>query len=170
MAIDSSAVVSIQLEDGRNEITTYDQPFGFDSAVATLAGIISWAQGLALAVDLITDSKVTKIRVSILIPLPSGLSSGKPVAGADNEKTGLTTFNVFGINNNAYGDDIPAIPNAVLTGNQINQSNTNWLAWKAYLTTGSGGIQATDRYGNLLGAVKHAVLTFRKHRRALRRA
>lgn len=168
MAI-AQGVVTFQILDSRGEVSSYDQPFQYDNATATLAQIVSWVQGLGASVDLITDGQITKLRVSLLIPLPSGIKTA-PVSGSDNEKTGLTTFLVTG-SPNAYGDDVPNVAAAILSGNQIDQSNTNWLAWVAYLTTAVHTIIATDRYNNVItNTVKHAVLTFRKHRRALRRA
>lgn len=168
MAI-AQGVASFQILDSRGEVTSYDQPFEYDNATATLANIVSWVQGLGAAVDLITDGQITKLRISLLIPLPSGIKTA-PVAGSDNEKTGLTTFVATGTPN-AYGDDVPNVAAAILSGNQINQGNANWLAWKAYVSTAVNTIIGTDRYGNVLtSTVKHAVLTFRKHRRALRRA
>lgn len=168
MAIQQGSV-TLQIEDSRTEVTSYDQPFSYDDATATLAEIVSWASGLGAAVDLITDGAIKKIRISLLIPLPGGIKSA-PVAGSDNEKTALSTIMPFAVTN-AYGVDTPAVPNALLVGNQIDQTNANWLAFIAYLGTAVHTIIGTDRYGNALtGGVKHAVLTFRKHRRALRRA
>lgn len=168
MAI-QQAVASAQISDGRSEVTSHEQAITYDDAVTTLANLIAWVQGWAVQLDTVTDGKIVKLRLSLLIPLPTGLKANA-VAGSDNEKTGLSTLVVVG-SVNAFGVDVPAIPNALLVGNQIDQTNANYTAWKSYITATTTGIKGTDRYGNqLTSAAKHAVLTFRKHRRALRRA
>lgn len=169
MAI-ANGVVSMQVLDGRNEVTATEVNFLYNNATATLANLVSWASGLAVSLDTVTDGQITKIRLSLLIPLPSGIKTA-PVSGSDNEKTGLATLLASGTPN-AFGVDTPAIPNSELIGNQINVgSGTPYAAWIAYLSTPVTTIVGTDRYGNqLTGAIKHAVLTFRKHRRALRRS
>ena len=160
--------VSIQVVDSRNEVTSFDQPFKFDNAVTTWAQFVSWVQGLGVAIDTIIDGEIRKIRVSILIPLPSGIKTA-PNAGGDNEKTGLFSMNVVG-SPNAYGDDVPSIQNSRLTGNLINQSDAGVMDFVSYITTTVNGITPTDRYENALYTVKNGFLTFRKHRRALRRS
>lgn len=166
----AQAVASLQVADSRDEVTSVDVPFKYDNATATLANIVSWVQGLGVSLDTVTDGQITKIRVSLLIPLPSGIKTA-PVGGSDNEKTGLASL-IASATPNAYGVDTPAIPNSLLIGNQIDLGlSSAYLAWLVYLATPVTTIVGTDRYGNALTAVaKHAVLTFRKHRRALRRA
>lgn len=162
------AIASLQEIDSRGEITSYDQPLKFDTAVTTFANLISWLQGLGVAVDTITDGAITKIRISLLIPLPGGIKA-TPTAGTDNEKTGLFTMSASGTPN-AYGDDVPGIKNSVLVGNAVDLTNAGVAAFVAYITTVATGITPTDRYGNALVSARRANLTFRKHRRALRRA
>lgn len=162
------ALASFQIVDAVGVVTSFDQPFKFDDATATLAGIISWVQGLGAAIDLVTDGKITKIRVSILIPLPGGIKTAA-VAASDVEETGLITYSASGTAN-AFGVDIPAIPNGKLTGNQVNLTDTDVAALNTYLSTVSTSIVGTDRYGNTVSAPLRGVKTFRKHRRALRRA
>lgn len=162
------AIASVQVLDGTNEVTSFDQPFKFDTTVTTFANLTSWIQGLGASIDTISDGQVTKLRVSILIPLPGGIKSA-PVAGSDNEKTALFTMAATGTPN-AYGDDVPAAAPAIFTGNQVNLANAGVAAFVAYVTTVATGITPTDRYANALSGVRHALKTFRKHRRALRRA
>lgn len=164
------ALASVQVEDSRTEVTTFDQPFDFDSTVTVPGDLLTWIQGLGAAIDLVSDGAITKLRISLFFPLPGGIKT-TPTAGSDNEKTGLITLAATGIPY-AYGIDVPAIKNSKLTGNQVNTSDTDVAALITYLTTTTlTGITPTDRgYHALLDVIRHAVLTFRKHRRALRRA
>lgn len=164
------SLISAQVVDGDGEVTSTEQPFFFDTATATFAQVVTWIQGWGAALDLITDGKITKLRVSITIPLPSGIKTAA-VANSDNEKTGLFTMNANGTTN-AYGDDVPAFPAAKFTGNQINLADAQVAAYVTYITTPTATtlITPTDRYGNQLLSVKRGRKTFRKHRRALARA
>lgn len=164
------ALATVQVEDSRHEVTSFDQPFSFDSTVTVPGDLATWIQGLGAAIDTISDGQITKLRISIIIPLPSGIKT-LPNAGSDNEKTGLITLLATGVPY-AYGVDVPAIQNSRLTGNQINTGDAGVVALINYLTTVTlTAITPTDRgFHLLLDSIKHAVLTFRKHRRALRRA
>lgn len=162
------AAVSTQMLDSRGEVVSFDQPFKLDSTVTTIPNIVSWIQGLGVAIDTITDSQILKLRVSILIPLPGGIKSA-PNTGTDNEKTALFTMNASGTAN-AYGDDLPSIQNTYVDGNQVDIGALSVAAYLTYITTVTTGITPTDRYGNALLSARRGSLTFRKHRRALRRA
>lgn len=159
-------VISTQVTDSRTEVTSYDQPVEF-ADTATVAALINAAQGFGASVDTITDGQITKLRVCITVPLPSGIKTA-PVAGADNEKTGLATWDVTG-SVNKYGLDTPAIPNSLLSGNQIITGTGNYASFISLLQS-TTFFTFSDRYGNPLAKVARAFLTFRKHRRALRRA
>jgi hypothetical protein len=161
------ALASLQLLDATGEAGSADFPITYVGGTTTLSQLQTWIQGLGAAVDTVTDGQITKIRLSILIPLPGGIKSA-PVANGDLEETGLFTFACNGTPN-AYSVDVPAFTQADFTGNQI-ASNTDTNALVTYLTTAVNGIVGTDRYGNALVSVKRKVKTFRKHRRALRRA
>jgi len=100
--------------------------------------------------------------------LPGGLKSA-PATGAENERTGLFSMIASGTPN-SYGEDFPSFSSLYFTGNQIDTANTNVASLITLMTTTSNNCRVTDRYGNNLTGVKNAVKTFRKHRRALRRA
>ena len=161
------AVVSTQILDSRGEVTSYDQPIQVNDA-QTIATLITSMQGFGVSVDTITDGQLTKIRVCLLVALPSGIKTA-PVAGSDNEKTGLATWNVLG-SVNKYGVDTPAIPNSLLSGNQVITGSGAYAAFITALQTITANLAFVDRYGHGLATVQRAFLTFRKHRRALRRA
>lgn len=161
-------LASFQLADAVGVVKSFDMPFKFDDATATLAQILSWVSGLGVALDLVTDAKITKIRLTLLIPLPGGIKASA-VSASDVEETGLITYAASGTSN-AYGVDIPAIPNSKLTGNQVNLAETDVAAFTAYLNTPSNSIVGTDRYANAIVSATRGSKTFRKSRRALRRA
>lgn len=161
------AVLSYQIQDSRSEVTSYEDPILVADTV-TLAALVTAVQGFGVTLDTVTDGQITKIRACILVPLPAGIKAA-PIAGSDNEKTGLLTMSAL-TTRNKYGVDLPAIPNSQLTGNQINQAAPSMAAFITALEASGGTIQHTDRYSNALTNVFRGLLTFRKHRRALRRA
>lgn len=161
-----SGVVSYQIKDADHEPTSLDIPF--TTSTGLLADIIAWIVTITPALDLVVDGQILKIKVSLLIPLPGGLKSA-PTAGAENERTGLFSMTASGTPN-SYGEDIPSFASIYFTGNQIDLANTNVASFVGLLTSVSNNTRVTDRYGNNLTGVRNAIKTFRKHRRALRRA
>lgn len=162
------ALASAQVEDSDTEITSHDQPIKFDSAVASIANLISWVQGWGIQVDGVSEGAIRKLRVCLLVPLPSGIK-GTPTALGDNEETGLFTMIAAGTPN-SYGVDVPDFLQSAFIGNKIDPANAAVISFLAYLETATFNVTPTDRYGNALTGVKTQVKTFRKHRRALRRA
>lgn len=161
------ALASAQIVDADGEVTSHEQPFKFDNTVATIANLISWVQGWAVSLDAVTDGQITKLRLALLIPLPSGLKTAA-AANSDNEKTGLFTMNVTG-SPNRYGVDVPAFAAALFVGNSIPITGAV-LTYMNYITGTVTGITPSDRYANPLLGAERARKTFRKHRRALSRA
>lgn len=167
MAIQQAAA-SITIRDATGVSKAADFPFKFDDATATLANLMTWLSGLSVAVDAVTEGKVTKIRLILSVAIPGGLKAN-PVALSDVEETGLETWFAAGTPN-AYGVDIPAFLQSAFIGGNINQANAAVTALNNYLSVPTNTIVGTDRYGNALTTVKTGVKTFRKSRRALRRA
>lgn len=167
MAI-KQAAVSVSVLDAVGVVKATDVPFKFDDATATLANLIAWASGLGLAIDTVSEGQVTKIRLIISIPVPGGVKAN-PVANSDVEETGLLTFNASSTPN-AYGFDLPSFVQSAFTGGKIDLANADVAALVSYLTVPSNTIVGTDRYGNALATVRQGNKTFRKSRRALRRA
>jgi len=162
-----SGVVSYQLKDADHEPTSLDIPF--TTSTGLLADIVAWIGTITPAIDLVVDGQILKIKLSLLIPLPTSGIKTAPASGAENERTGLFSMVASGTPN-GYGFDMPSFSSIYFTGNQIDTSNTNVAALVTLLTSVTNNTRVTDRYGNNLASVKNAVKTFRKHRRALRRA
>jgi hypothetical protein len=162
-----SGLLSYQLKDADHEPTSFDVPFTTSSGL--LADIAAWVSTITPAIDLVMDGQILKIKLSLLIPLPTSGIKTSPATGAENERTGLFSM-AASSTPNAYGLDFPSFSQLYFTGNQIDTSNANVSALITLLTTTSNSTRVTDRYGNNLVSVKNAVKTFRKHRRALRRA
>lgn len=158
MAI-KNASASFQLLDADGSSKACDVPFKYDDATATLASIATWIQGLGVAIDSVTDGQITKIRISLLIPLPGGIKAS-PNANSVNERTGLITFSASGTPN-AYGVDVPGFLPSLFAGDALPSAGAV-ATLESYLTTVSGTIVATDRYGNALVARKRGKKTFRE--------
>lgn len=154
-----TGLVSIQVVDADGTAKAFDLPIRYDDATATLASLAAWVSGLGVSLDTVTDGKVTKIRLSILIPLPGGIKASAN-ANSINERTGLITFSASGTPN-AYGVDVPALLPSLFSADTIPDAGAI-AAFEAYLTTVSGTIVATDRYGDPLVARKSARKTFRE--------
>jgi hypothetical protein len=167
MAI-QKALASFSVIDDTGVAASIDIPFKFDDATATLANLTAWMSGLASAVDDVTEAQLLKSRMTLILTLPGGIKAS-PVAGSDVEETGLFTWNVSG-SSNAYGEDYAAFIQSAFVGKTINQADASVAALIAYLNVASNTIIGTDRYQNALTTVKRAEKTFRKHRRALKRA
>jgi phage tail sheath protein FI len=161
-----SGLISYQLQDADKEITSLDIPFS--TSTGLLADIVAFIGTLTPAVDLITDGAIRKIRVSISVPIP-GTPKANANAGAENERTGLFQLSASGTSN-SYGLDVPAFKASDFTANMVTLSQTDVASFTALLTATTNNTQITDRYGNPITAVKRATKTFRKHRKALRRA
>lgn len=153
------ASASIQLVDADGTPKSFDLPFKYDDATATLATIQTWVSGLGVAVDAVTDGAIKKIRFCISVPLPGGIK-GSANANSVNERTGLITFSASGTPN-ASGVDVPGYLPSLFSGDTIPDSGAT-ATLEAYLTTASGTIVGTDRYGNALVARKSAKKTFRE--------
>ena len=161
-----SGVVQYSIIDADSEPDSIDVPF--TTSTGLLADIVAFINALTPAVDLVIDGQIIKITLKLKIPLPGGLKSA-PASGAENERTGLFTMLATGTPN-AYGLDLASFSSIYFTGNAINTANANVAALIAILTGTTSSTKITDRYGNDLASVKTAYKTFRKKRKALRRA
>lgn len=158
MAI-KTGLASFQLVDADGSPKSFDQPFKYDDATATLANLLAWVSGLGVSLDTVVDGKITKIRMCLSVPLPGGIKSSAN-AGSINERTGLITFNASATPN-AYGVDVPGMLPSLFSADTIPDAGAI-AAFEAYLTTVSTTIVGTDRYGNALTARKSARKTFRE--------
>lgn len=164
----AQGLASFQIVDAVGVTTSCDVPFTYNDATTTLAQIVTWLQGLGLAIDAVTEGKVTKIRFILSVTLPGGLKSAA-VANSDVEETALISMDAANTAYN-YGFDIPAFVQSKFTGGAVDLADTAVATLLSYLTTATNGIVGSDRYSNALVVALRGNKTFRKKRRALRRA
>jgi hypothetical protein len=141
----------------------------FTTSTGLLADVLAFISTFTPSVDLVTDGKITKIKVSLLIPLPGSGIKLSATSGAEIERTALYQMAVNG-SPNAFGLDIPAFAAADFASNQVNSILSDVATFDALLTATTNNTVLTDRYGNKFTSIKHARKTFRKHRKALSRA
>lgn len=165
MAIQGLA--SYQIQDNDKEIASFDLNFVNTSNLLTDI-ILFLGTNVTPALDLVTDGAIRKIRLSLLITLPSGLKAN-PVAGAENERTGLFTC-ALANTPKSYGIDVPAFAAAKFSAGSILSTDSAVAAFETLLTQSSDNCYVTDDKGNEVIAVRKARKTFRKHRKALARA
>lgn len=164
----AQGLASYQIVDAVGVTTSMDVPFTYSDTTTTLAQIITWLSGLGLAIDVVIEGKITKIRFILSVPLPGGLKAAA-VAKSDVEETGLIQMDAASTAYN-YGMDIPSFDQTKFVGAAIDLADVSVAALLSYLTTPTNGIVASDRYSNALTVALRGNKTFRKKRRALRRA
>jgi len=162
----TDGVLSIQVQDADNEVTSIDIPF--TNSDNLLASILAWAAGLLSLLDLVIDVKMNKAKICLAIPLPGGVKAS-PVAGAEIERTGLIGFDTPGVFS-SYSEDIAGFAYAKFVGNNINLADTDVSAYVDYVRLVQHNTQGTDRDANILGVVKKGKKTFRKHRKSTSRS
>lgn len=155
--------VSLQLLDKLG--VTVSTPIYIDiDDTKTVAALLGDAQALAGAVDAVTDSQITEVRVSIVGPLP-GAGKSSPASTAENERTGLFNFSQTG-SPYKYAVAIPAIKEAAIVNGKIDLSNTDVANLITVLTTAGTVITAVSTAIKTLVALIDALISFRKHRKA----
>lgn len=169
---DIYGLISFQIIDADKEVTSLDVPF--KNTTGLLADILAFIAALSPKLDAVIDGQQLRIRLSIGVPLPGSGIKTAPVTYSDNEKTGLFSVPTFAVSGSepVYGLDVPSFAPAFFVNNQIDLTATEVIDFLAALGTGTDTTQIATREGVLMsvGTPKTAVKTFRKHRRALRRA
>jgi|GEM_PF-3109733 len=152
-------IVSYQLLDASGK--TGSMPF-YIPVGATLASLQAFSDGMAPVVDALVKAVITGSRVELALGLPAGLKSAALSPSALQEGA-LISFSAVGTKY-AYGEFVPGIIDAALTGNKVNFANSQVDAFVQALITGPGAtlLRAADRNGNSLSARKSGVQSFRK--------
>ena len=151
--------------DSDNLVSTVFMPFS--SATGLLADIQLSVTANALLLDAVLGAQILKVTAITNLVLPG--VKGAPVAGSKVEETALFSMNASNTLN-AYGVDLPGALNTIFTRGKVNLANASVVAFLPVLQTVSNGVGISDRYFNKLNTVKAATQTFRKRRRALKRA
>lgn len=133
----------------------------------TAAQIATAAQAWASALDGVTAGQITGVRASIPVPLPGGIKA-TPDAGSRVEQTAVVNLRA-GTTPRRWGIAIPGVKDALIVAGKLNLADV-------LVTTLTGLLQGATLagtyitpYGNALGAIVDAVLSFRKRRKQLAR-
>lgn len=167
----NQALHSITLQDAKGERTSVPIYMVYDPATATLSSMLAYLATTLGYLDPITDGQIVSHRLTLEVSLPTSGIKTAPVAASDVEETGLFTYLTDAPVKRAFGQDIPAIPDSKVSGSNIIQSDTDVTNW----TGRASATGATFRWTNAdylagLTTVRAAKKTFRKHRRAAKRA
>lgn len=160
-----NVILSLTVEDDDGEI--FAVPLYATAAdTATIANIVTAAGAMANLVDDVLDGKIIKVGVRLDLTLPVGLK-GSAVAGSEIERTGLYNFSAANTKYD-HGVDFPAMALTTLVSgtNQIDTADAAVVALVGEMTTPSGVLNWSDKYGNDISALKSGRKTFRKHRKS----
>lgn len=128
---------------------------------STLAQLTSALNVWAAAVDGTIDGAFLKVFAKLTPPLPGGLkaASGPTWLGSRIQQTGNINFSATGTTRR-YGQALPSLSNAAITGNTVDISNTAIQALIALLLNPTGFF--TNAQSQSLEAALDALLSFRK--------
>jgi hypothetical protein len=156
-------VLGYQIEDELGVVTTHALFLDAPSTV-TLANLQTFANDYTPLIDAIIDGEIVGISVDVPL-LISGAKGAPTVPGSSVEETGLIGWEQAASNYKA-SIDIPSIAHAVVALGKIDLTNTDFVAWRNFVLATTVGIKFCSKFGNDLVALKDALITFRKHRRA----
>lgn len=160
---DYQILVSVQLTDYLGVTTTHDV-FVKAADTVTLATLATQMGTYQQLLDPITGSRIDQVTARVFLPLDAG-NKADPVAGDENEKTGLFNFSQTG-SPYKYGIDVPGFAETMIVDGKIDLANAGLQAWIAWFEAAHSGIQAVSKFTLILIDLLDALITFRKHRKA----
>jgi hypothetical protein len=146
--------------------------YGLVPDTVTLAGIKTSYQAWQSALDAIVGAAVTGGRIDFVqsgLTTDKGAGAGKPKAGSRVEQTGIVNF-TNAVNSHRWGEAIPGLDDAVISGGKLDLANAAVIAFNAVLTGALAGGTYTNPYLQAIVAVKDALLSFRERRKQLQRS
>lgn len=130
----------------------------------TVDQLITDALAIALQMDGVTDSQIVNTVIKVVAGAPpTGKST--PASTAENERTGLFNYAQSG-STFKFGIDIPAIIEAAIVSGKIDLTNTAVAAFVSAVVTPFTSFVISSTAPHVLTALRDALITFRKHRRA----
>lgn len=126
----------------------------------TLGDIQTWVTAVAPLLEPLLDGKQASVTAKFTFNLPAGLKAS-PVAGSDVERGGLLTCSVNG-SKYAHSLSIPALKEALFSGDAVLVANADIVAFFNYISAIQGGVIASDKYGNVLSAIRKGKKNFRE--------
>jgi len=158
------AEISASLVDEINVPASYLEWVDFDDATTLSQVLIDMNTYLGHLHDT-SAAMIEAAHVRLILDV-STHQAGAPEAGSRVEQTGLFNFNQTGAPYK-FGLDLPAIDPALLVGGRIDLTNTVVQDWINMHIDGLTYTNFTSKYRLALPSLADAMLTFRKHRRAL---
>ncbi len=155
MALVSVYSVKVQDVNGKVGHTVIYLPSGL-----TVAQIQAWSDAMLAKYNEVTAAKIIAANVQLALTLPAGLKTD-PMAGQYIPLGANVAFNVA---NSAYRHTlrVPAIREALISGDSVVLTGTDPAAWVVLLATGDGTVAPASEEGNDLGTLIGATASFRK--------
>lgn len=165
MAVNTRVQFSATLTDELGtKASTVSDVFGDDAQ--TVVQIGASAAAWAAALDAASSAQITRLEACVILPL-TGLKAA-PIAGSRVEQTAVINLKA-GTTGRKWGIAIPSVRDALIVANKLDLGNAAVTTFVALLQGAALGGLYTTPYGNALGTVVDAILSFRK-RTALRRS
>lgn len=139
--------------------------FGKVDDTTTISQLVTALQTYLGHLHDVSGAKIESAHCRLILDV-STHQADSPTAGSRVEQTGLFNFEQDG-SPYKFGLDLPAIDDALLVGGRIDLTNTVVSDWIDMHTTGISPLFFTSKYRLDLAGLADAILTFRKHRRAL---
>lgn len=157
------SLISVELLDKLGVTVSFDL-FVSSPDTATLADLNLWAAAILPHIDALTDSQITKCTYKAGLTLPGGLKA-TPAATAENERTGLFSMQQATVQY-TDGVDVPAIADSLIVNGKIDLTAGAVTTWITDLTTVTQSQTPISKFRYALTALKSALISFRKHRKA----
>jgi hypothetical protein len=155
--------LSVELLDELGVTTSMDLFYQAVDTV-TLADLNSFAAAVLPDLDAITGSQIMKATYKVGLTLPGSLKSS-PAAGSKNEQTGLFQMAQATV---PYTDgvDVPGLSDTLIANGKIDLTASAITDWISDLTTTIQSQIPISKFRYALTALRSALISFRKHRKA----
>lgn len=157
--------ISYSILDGDGDVDTV--AVKVIAASHTIAQVQEAAQDLAALIDPIIDGKITGIAITLEASLPGGLKAS-PVAGSENQRGALFSFNLDG-SPYRYSVRLPAFKESLFAGKSVDVEDADVDAFVDAMTGGiavdAGGgatVEPANPFEFELASLANAVKSFRK--------
>jgi len=149
--------ISIKITDAKNKSKrshVYAQTGG------TLIELQNFVDANAPLIDAIIEGQITAITFTRALVIPGGLK-GAPVANCDVEEGANMLFDVAATNYN-HGIRLPSLLQTLFTGEEVDITDLDVIAWSNNIINGVAGVVPSDRYGGDVIGLLSGAKTFRR--------
>jgi len=157
-------LLSVSMVDYLGTKVTHDVFVSLDDSqtLSSLLAIVGTYQGLLASINGLEELG-TQLRINV-----TAAGNATPTTGVESEKTGLFQFSQ---NASRYiaSLDVPGIAETKIVDGKIDLSDSDVVAWLAFVIGTRTGLNINSKYKNALLQNRSAAITFRKHRRGLNR-